>query len=79
MFPRLIMAQDPFDFDCHGLDGETTHQGAALSTILCRGCFLYPHTGGVECCSERGDTPALPYSFHVLNPQQMHPCPSLAG
>lgn len=29
MFPRLIMAQDPFDFDCHGLDGEMTHQGAA--------------------------------------------------
>lgn len=39
MFPRLIMAQDPFDFDCHGLDGERTHQGVTttLATIPCQG------------------------------------------
>lgn len=25
MFPRLIIAQDPFDLDCHSLDGETAN------------------------------------------------------
>lgn len=27
MFPRLITAQDPFSFDCHGLDGQTPRRG----------------------------------------------------
>lgn len=69
MFPRLIMAQDPFDFDCHGLDGEMTREGlpppcplpGANAARAADGCLLYAHTGGAERCSQTGDPPVLPY------------------
>lgn len=38
MLPRLIMAQVPFDFDCHGLNGETNNTSGTdmffLQTLL---------------------------------------------
>lgn len=43
MFPRLIIAQDPFDFDCHGLDGETANTSG--------GCHCPAHH---LCCGSRG-------------------------